>query len=231
MKNNMLILKAKKVIAVRSFPLSKVNSYILFGIICIIYFLISYLSNTFIFTDQFYFRSLSDQFSYHTIQNLLNTQQQYWWLGYIITPLLVSLKVFFTAICVSIGAVLSTINFKFKTIFKATLMAEVVFIVAQVLYLINISFHLGTVTLATAANYYPLTILSIYGTQNVVDWLQYPLQMLNLFEVFYILAIAWLLSKQWKEDFMENMVIVLPSYITGLVLWLVLVTFLTLQIS
>lgn len=102
---------------------------------------------------------------------------------------------------------------------------------AQVLYLVNAFFHLDTLTLETASNYYPLTILSYFGTENVVQWLQYPLQTLNLFEVAYMVVIGWFLSKQWKEDFVESLAVVVPSYVTGLLLWLVFVTFITLQIS
>jgi hypothetical protein len=64
-----------------------------------------------------------------------------------------------------------------------------------------------------------------------VKWLKYPFQTLNIFEILYMAAIAWLLAKQWSRDFMESLAVVLPSYVIGLVLWLVLVTFLTLQVS
>ncbi len=201
-----------------------------FGIICTIYLLL-YASSTFIITDQLYYRSLSNKLTNPSIATLLNIKNQYWWVGYVITPLVVLLKVFFATILISIGAVLTTIDFKFKTVFKAALIAEIVFIFAQILYLINLSFNLDALTLATMSNYYPLTVLSLYGTQNVVDWLQYPLKTLNLFEVFYMVAIAWLLAKHWGEDFLECLALVVPSYVTGLLLWLVLVTFLTLQVS
>lgn len=225
------ILNVKKYETFQLFSSNRLNGWVLFSTACIFYFLILYISNNFIFTDQLYYRSFSDKFTFQTLASQIDIQNQYWWLGYVITPLLIFLKISFTAICISIGTVLSNIEFKFKTIFKAALLAEVIFIVAQIMYMINLSIHLDTVTLATAANYFPFSILSIYGTENVVDWLQYPLQTLNLFEVFYMAAIAWLLAKQWSEDFIESLAVVVPSYVTGLVLWLVLVTFLTLQVS
>lgn len=213
------------------FSIQGINGWIFFSIICVVYILQTYVSNTYFFTDQFYYRSFSDQLTFQTVDTFLNMQKEYGWVGYVFTPLIIALKIFSAALCISIGAVLSNIEFKFRTIFKAALLAEVVFILGQIIYLINVSFHLDTLTLETASNYYPLTILSYFGTQNVVDWLQYPLQTLNLFEVFYMAAIAWLLAKQWKQDFIESLVVVLPSYVTGLVLWLALVTFLTLQVS
>lgn len=209
----------------------KINTWFLFGMVVLCYLFITFISNQYIFGEEVYVRSFSDKLSVQSIEAFLGVREKYWLWGYVASPIIIVIKVSFAAICISIGAVLSNISFNFKTIFKAALLAEVVFIVAQVLYLINVSSHLDTLTLETAANYYPLTILSYFGTENVVQWLQYPIQTLNLFEVFYMMAIAWLLSKQWKEDFMESLAVVVPSYATGFLLWLVFVTFVTLQVS
>jgi len=76
-----------------------------------------------------------------------------------------------------------------------------------------------------------LTILSYFGVENVVQWLQYPLQTLNVFEVLYMLVVGWILSKQWEQEFIESFAVVMPSYVTGLILWLVFVAFVTLQVS
>lgn len=192
---------------------------------------LTYISNQFIITRDIYIRSFQSTLTIQSIESFLNVKKEYWWLGYIFIPLVVCLKVLFTALCVSIGSMLWDIKFKFRVIFKAALLGEIIFIIAQVIYLINLFFHMDTLTLQTFTNYFPLTVLSYFGTANVVDWLEYPLQTLNLFEVFYIVAIAWLLTRQWKQDFMESLAVVFPSYMTGLVLWLALVTFLTLQVS
>jgi hypothetical protein len=91
---------------------------------------------------------------------------------------------------------------------------------------------LNDLTLQNISGYFPLSALGFVGIENVnVQWAIYPLQTLNLFEVAYMGVIGWLLSKQWEEDFAESMLVVLPSYTTGLILWLVFVTFITLQIS
>lgn len=199
----------------------------LFVCITAIYLVLVYISDQFILGDEIYIRSFSEQ----TIEAVLNVRESYGWLNYVFTPITLLLKISFAALCISIGAVLSSLDFKFKTFFKAALIAEMVFILAQILYLINMLHHLDTLTIEASLNYFPLTILSVYGVENVVTWLHYPLQTLNLFEVAYILCISWLLSKQWKPNFIESINIVLPSYGIGLLIWMVLVVFLTLQIS
>lgn len=208
-----------------------VSGWIQFCIIITFYAVLTFISNRYLLKEEVLIRSYSDQLTLQSIEALLGIKDRYEWVGYVFTPIILLLKIVFTTICVSICAVLSTIDFKFKTIFRAALLAELVFISAQILYLINISFHLDTLKLETVANYYPLTALSYFGTGNVVQWLRYPLQTINVFELLYMVVIAWLLSKQWKEDFMESLALVVPSYGTGLILWLVFVTFITLQIS
>lgn len=210
-----------------SYAYDNIQVSVLFVFITAIYLVLAYISDHFILGDEVYIRSFSDQ----TIEAVLNMRERYGWLNYVFIPLTLFLKISFPALCISIGAVLSSLEFKFKTFLKAVLSAEVVFILAQIIYLINLSQHLDTLTIETSLNYFPLSVISIYGVGSVVSWLHYPLQTLNLFEVFYILFISWLLSRQWKPNFVESLNIVLPSYGTGLLLWLVLVTFLTLQIS
>lgn len=191
----------------------------------------THFGNQYIFTDQFYYRSFSDQLTAQSLKALLGMKERYAWLGYLTTPVILLLKISFTAICVSIGAVLLTVGFSFRMVFKAAMVAETVFIIAQVFYLINLWQHADALTLESAPNYYPLTVLSWVGVENAVSWLHYPLQTLNLFELVYIAVLSWLLAGRWKPDFVESLSIVLPSYATGLILWMVLVTFLTLQVS
>jgi hypothetical protein len=210
-----------------SYTYDNIQVSVLFVCITAIYLVLAYISDQFIIGDEIYIRSFSDQ----TIEAVLSMRERYGWLNYLFMPLTLILKIAFSAICISIGAVLSSLEFKFKTFLKAVLLAEGVFIIAQIFYLVNLSRHLDILTIETSLNYFPLSVISIYGVENVVPWLHYPLQTLNLFEVFYILFISWLLSRQWKPNFIESLNIVLPSYGTGLLLWLVLVTFLTLQIS
>lgn len=221
----------KTTIENRSHFLDATNSWFIFGIIAAIYTFLSFFTDQYILSAELYVRSLSGQLSFQSIESFLNLQENYQWVGYIFMPLLLLLKMCFAAICISIGIAFLGSDFKFKPIFKATLAAEIVFVGAQIWYTTNLYVNLSALTLQTLSNYYPLSLLSYFGTEQVVTWLHYPLQTLNLFEIIYVIVISWLLSKKWKPDFVESLSIVFPSYGTGLLLWLALVTFLSLQVS
>lgn len=204
--------------------------WIIFGAIFLVYLLMTWISQEFINND-LYHRSYSGTLTKQTIENMLDLQSRYWWVSYMFIPILLLFKFLFTSICISIGTILAVIDFNFKNVFKVAIVAEVVFVIAQIIYLFNLFQNIDSLTFDTVSNHHPLSLLSFYGTENVVPWLHYPLQTLNLFEIFYILFISWLLSKQWEPDFVGSINIVLPSYGIGLLLWMVLVVFLTLQIS
>jgi len=189
------------------------------------------ISETRVFTDDFFKENMSTQYSLYTIESILETKEKFWWASYFIQVVIVLSKVLFATLCIFIGIVLSDIELSFKDLFRSILLAEFIFIIAQAMYLINLYVHRVELTFDTTANYFPLSMLSFYSVESVVPWLHYPLQTLNLFEVAYILCISWLLSKQWKPDYVESLNIVIPSYGLGLLVWMVLVVFLTLQVS
>lgn len=210
----------------------EVSVWGIFGIVLSTYLIITWASQAFIYSDSLFYRSYSGTLTDQSIEGILGLQSRFWWTGYAVTPIVLLLKFLFTSICISIGAILTVTDIKFKDVFKTAIIAEGVFIVAQVAFIVSLYAHLDDITLQNASGYFPLSALSFIGIENInAQWAVYPLQTVNLFEVFYIVALAWLLSKKWKPDFVESLNTVIPSYGLGLLLWVVLVAFLTLQVS
>ncbi|MTI89027.1 MAG: hypothetical protein FH748_13800 [Balneolaceae bacterium] len=208
------------------------SAWWIFGIVLFLYLLVAGISQEFIYKNSLYYRSYSGTLTNDTIEGMLGFQSRFWWTGYAVTPIILLFKFLFTSICISIGAMLQGIDIKFKDIFKTAMLAEGVFIVAQVIFMISLYVHLEDVTLQNTSGYYPFSALYFIGMENVnAQWAVYPLQTINLFEVLYVAVIAWLLSKKWRPDFIEGLNIVIPSYGLGLLLWMVLVAFLILQVS
>jgi hypothetical protein len=197
----------------------------------VIYVGFTLIAENWIFTNDVLYRSLSTQIPAYSIDRILESRERFWWVGYTVQVVVVLCKVLFAAFCIFIGVVLSDVEFSFKDLFRSVIIAEFVFIIGQATYLVNLYINRAELTFDIMANYFPVSMLSFYGVENVITWLHYPLQTLNLFEVAYMLCISWLLSKQWKPDFIESLNIVIPSYGIGLLIWMVLVVFLTLQVS
>ncbi len=170
--------------------------------------------------------------SNQTVGELLGWRAKYWWISYLLIPISLLLKFFLTAVCINVGFMLVRFETKFKEIFRAVMLAEAVFILATIVLLMTLFLHIETLTIQSTTEYSPLSLLGLIGYENVhATWAVYPLQAINLYELFFVIAVAWLLSKWQKEDFFDSFNVVAPSYSLGLLLWIVLVAFLTLQIS
>ena len=66
----------------------------------------------------------------------------------------------------------------------------------------------------------------------------YPLSLLNLFELGYFIALAWMIKELLKEEQPEmyfgmgkSLQLVGVSYGSGLLLWVIIVMFITLNLS
>tara|TARA_R110002124_G_scaffold280490_1_gene453763 strand:+ start:2437 stop:3135 length:699 start_codon:yes stop_codon:yes gene_type:complete len=212
--------------------LARVSVWIIFGIILLVYWFFAWVTQEFIYSDSLYYRSYSGTLTNKTVEEMLGAQSRFWWTGYAFSPILLLLKFLFASTCFSIGVLFSKGELEFRVIFKAAMLTEVVFIIAQVVFITILFINLDDVTLQNATGYFPLSALSLIGIENVhAQWVIYPLQTLNLFEVFYMVAIAWLLSRTTKQSFADIFSIVLPSYGIGLLLWITFVAFLTFQLT
>lgn len=200
-------------------------------IIILMYFIINIFDTTFIFTEEFIYRSFSGEASEYVIEALITSQNRFGWISIAILPFIVLLRILFAAFCVTTGAILTDTDFTLKNIFQAATYSEFVFLFSQAVFSLNLYLNRDVLTIDNVGNFFPLSALSYFGVENVVTWLHYPLQTLNVFEVVYIVCLTWLLSRQWKPDFIDSFNIVIPSYGIGLLTWMVLVVFLTLQIS
>jgi hypothetical protein len=213
-----------------SIKFEKISFWFVFLLLCLAYWCILFFSDQLIFTESFY-RDYYGQFSVGSIESVLDFQSRFWWIGYAFQPVVVLSKALFLVFCVSVGAFIIDVKFQAQSLLKIGIISDAVFVMSSLWVAINIYLNIETINFQSLLNINSLSLLSYLGTENVVPWLHYPLQTLNLFEVAYVLCISWLLSKQWKPNFVESLNIVIPSYGIGLLIWMVLVVFLTLQVS
>lgn len=202
--------------------------FILLSHLCIIFLT----SNT-LHTDELIFHSFSDQLTQEQLHEYIASKEKWAWIGYLITTLLVLLRIILVATCISIGYYLYHIDndIKFKHFFNLSLQAEVVLLLVGVSKLVWFSFIDTTYTLQDLQQFYPLSVTNFLDLQNVDAWLLYPLQTLNLFEIAYWLALTYGLFKLIKGKFWKSFEIIMVSYGTGLVIWIVCIMFLTLNMS
>ena len=207
------------------------NTKIILLIIVIVYIIIGLLTSKYIITDQLYYNSLSERLSYNQIHTILLQRHKYAWMGYLFIPIFILCKEGYAALAITIGFILFGIYTDYKTVFKAALIGEFVFVFESIYRLIGLFWFVNIKTTRDVAYYSPLSVLQMFNVHKVASWLIYPLHTLNMFELIYCLFVAWLLSKNMDENYTEILSDTIISYGAGLLFLMVLVTFLSIQIN
>lgn len=181
--------------------------------------------------DELFISTLSEQLTSVQIEGLLNMQEKWEWLGFALIPILLLIKVAVIALIIDLGCFFFNKEIKYKKLFNIVVKAEFIFLLVIVFKTIWFYFFKTDYTFEDLQYSYPLSALSIVGYEGIKSWLIYPFQVLNLFEVAYWFILAYLLGKELGEDKDKSLSIVLSSYGTGLLIWVVGVVFLTLYMS
>lgn len=208
---------------------------VLFVLLCTLYVALSLITNDLILTDAVYYRSLGEQLTTERIRDVLALQERYVWIGYALTPLVLTIKMGYTALCLAIGAILAGYErLTFIRTFKAALAAEGIFVIALVVRVVWGLWVLDVQTVEDFSTFAPLSVLTFFNADSLPQWAVYPLQLLNVFELLYCLGLGAMLS--WLhaghfEHVDDLSLLALGAYGAGLLLWLTAATFFLLQIT
>ena len=175
--------------------------------------------------------SLSEQLTATQIENFLNFQQKWQWIGFGVIPLMFFIKMSVTALALSIACMLTDRQVPYKRFFVIVAEAEIIFLLVPIYKIVWFYFFQPQYTLEDIQFFYPLSLLNLTDYKQIEQWYVYPLQVANLFEVGYWLLLTYLLGKILKISFKERFYFIASSYGILLLLWIVVVMFFTLNYS
>jgi hypothetical protein len=164
------------------------------------------------------------------IAKMFEMSQKWQWIGYVFTPIVILIRISFTAICLYIGCFLVNSKIRFKELFKVALIADFVFILAGIAKLVILIFF-KNVSKLDDLQFQPLSLMELFHRNSVDKLFVYPFSLINVFELLYWLVLAWLLSGLLEKPFGNSLKRVASSYGTGLLLWVLFVMFLTVNLT
>ena len=175
----------------------------------------------------------SEQFAQEQVNKLFEVHKKWKWVSYAIIPLLILIRSSLVSLCLSIGLFFyDTENeTKLNQIFRITLFGEIVLALVIFFKLFYFSFIKTEYSLVDLQKFYPFSYINFLDIENIEPWLVYPLQTINLFEIGYFFVLVFGLHKLLRNKFTKSFEIVAVSYGTGLIIWLGIIMFLTLNIS
>lgn len=196
------------------------------------------LSFNFLFiSDEIYYSTYAQQFSISRINSMIELSNKWQWWGYAIMPVIILIRVSYTSILLSIGFLFTEQHINFDKLFKITILADFVFVFAGLAKLVILIFFKQVSTLEDL-QFQPFSIMELLNSKSIDPLFVYPLSLLNVFEFAYFLILAWLLVRLIKESneehpirFGKSLKLVVASYGNGLLLWVLVVMFITLNLS
>lgn len=202
-----------------------------FALICALHIAFALVGNYVLISDEMYFDLFGEQLAYDRVAQLIETSNEWLWIGYAILPLLLLLKFFLVASCLTIGALLLGTLATFKSLFRIAILSELVLFTPSIIKIFWFGVFHVDYTLQDLQFFSPLSVLSLVDRGSVEPWLLYPLQLLNVFELAYWLVLAYGLYELTGERYSKMLGLVAASYGTGLLLWVVFVVFLTINLT
>lgn len=206
----------------------------IFSLLIILYFIQIYISNQFITTESKIFDFLSKDYPSEVVKNYMEGQKKWWWISYAVMLLLIGIKVLLVAFCLNFIKLLDLEGLekvKFSDFVFLALIAEFVFVIAGFYKFVNFHWIDTDYTLEDLQTYYPISLINLREHISTEKWLAYPLQLVNLFELFYWGILAWgiyELSDQ-KVKPVKSFGLVSLTYGIGLLFWTSVVCFLILN--
>jgi hypothetical protein len=208
------------------------SPWLLFGVLSCAYIFLSVISYVFILTDNVYVHGMEQQVTAERIEEALAMRSRYWWWLLVIPPVLVLFRSAFTGLCAAVGTIMIGQDVKYTKLFKIALLAEIVLLLQMAVQTFFGVFVLDIYVPDDFANFAPLSLYQFFDPASLKLWMKHPLKTLNLFEVAYVLLIAYFLTPLLsKKTYWQTLGLVGISYGLGLLLWIVALAFLLLQVS
>lgn len=210
----------------------KINNNIYFWLLCVLGILFAFLSKQFLFTDQLYYYTLSEQFTSEQINKIITYQNETWkqFAGYCLIPLIIIIRVLYTSFCLYIGNLVNESHWKYKTIYTISLKSDIAFTLSSIcnFYYYAVSDNFKSIE-DLSVNC--CSLLKIVGIKNIPSWLIFAYNSINVFELIYIVMLILFIKSCFHLTYVKSTVFVLLTYCIGNYLFVVGLTFLYLNFT
>jgi len=212
------------------------NNYLHFILLVLVTLLLSYEYNYFIQTDSVFIQNFSDKYTQEAVKHILDWRHAWSWVGYVFIPVSKYISTTIIALIISLVIWIFYLNeqnpkVKFSDTWQIVLSAQWSSIAAMLTKIVWFGFIHTNFTLEEIASFYPLSIVNFFDIKNLDKLYVYPIQLVNVFELAYwiilIVGIKSLLTSTW----LKSLKIVFLSYGVTLIVWIIVVMFISLNLS
>lgn len=211
--------------------LNKQNFFLLlvysFALIFIIHF-----SNNLIDFDKLMYKYLIENLNENQVTKYFKIKKLAENFNFLSFPILIFLKVTLITSIINIGFFFFLKQkTNFAELWNLVMKAEFVFLLVPVCKVVWFYFFAQSYTLVDLQKFFPFSAMNLIDVTSIEPWFVYPLQVLNLFELSYIIILSYKIGFFSKTTPDAGFKIVVFSYLPALVLWVTVITFLILNNS
>ena len=194
--------------------------------------ILTWLSKSVLINEIVFYNAYSEQLTYDRARQLYEGFQNISWVSYILSPLILLIKFSLVSLVLYIGIILNNLQYKVSlgSVFKIVLASDIVFLLASLSKFLWFYLFAGNYNLNDISFFYPLSLINIFKADEIEKIWVYPLQTVNAFHLVYLLLLSYGLTNVCKMAKSDSDKIVLLSYLPGLILWVTLITFISIDI-
>lgn len=189
------------------------------------------LSQVILFDETVFFNTYSEQLTYERTIELFSFMKSYSWINYFLTPLLLLVKFSVLSLVIYVGVFFCDLQKEISLgrIFNVVIGCEIVYILASLAKVLWFTFFAENYTINDLNFFYPLSLINLFRQSEIASYWIYPMQMVNLFQLLYVLMLAFGLSRISSLSRDKTDKIVLMTYLPAVAIWVTFIMFLNID--
>lgn len=201
----------------------------LFIYVSLLSILIGFVSKHYLITEDVFYNTYNEQLTHSRAIEIFSMTQKYSWLASFIIPLFILTKTIVIVILLYTGFIFIDKMYlvSFFQLFKVVIIAEFVFVFCNLSKFLIIYLFKDYSSLFEINYYYPLSLATLFKYNEISPVWVFPFQAANLFQIFYILILSLGLKINCNVSKTEADKIVLYTYLPGLLIWILIILFIT----
>jgi len=205
------------------------KKYYFFGLSLLI-LIITFVIQFSFYSATIFYNTYAQQLTIERTLQMYETGKRWQWIGFLIIPVILYVRVLYNSFWVSIGSLLSEKRGSVKDNYNVCLKAEYVFVGMLFVRFIWLLFFKNVNNL-TDLNSFPGSVLNLYDIEKIPIWLIYPLQTVNIWEVLFCIVGTSMYSIQYNVSKAKAAQLFCIPYLAGLFIWVLVIVFITLQFT
>jgi len=206
------------------------NKFFFFSSICLLITYFTFWNYYFYYNEDIFTATYGEQISYERILTLLTNGEKYFWISLIFLPIVILIRVSYTAFALSTGGFFDVPKEKFGVYYNIALKAEVAVVLVYVAKWIFIEFVWEVKTL-NDLSLTPFSLYHCFAKSNLPLWSTAALSYISIWEILYMVLISSFLGYYNHKPFIKNIAFTLSTYGVALLFWIVVLTYIAITIT